>query len=119
MLGLTDPTCILIPPHLPKGAVTDERLRNRIAVHLVTRYNLTPAAARRLVHPMATELFGRLRRLHDGDTMNASSLSRGSHDDHRDATYIRVSSILQFRCSAVAELIVTVCNHSMRRWLTA
>lgn len=48
------------------------------------------STTRRLVASAGLELFGKVRRLQGGDTMCASSLVALAND-HRDATFVRVS----------------------------
>lgn len=83
-----DPTCVLLPPRVTQ--VQDQSLLTRIAVHLATRYNVNMSTTRRLVASAGLELFGKVRRLQGGDTMCASSLVALAND-HRDATFVRVS----------------------------
>ncbi|EKM52732.1 uncharacterized protein PHACADRAFT_101119 [Phanerochaete carnosa HHB-10118-sp] len=82
-----DSTCVLLPPHLPKGSVSELQLLRRIFLCLATRFNVTLSIAKRHVKADRIELFGKVRRLDGGDTMCASEMVSTS-DDHRDATYI-------------------------------
>lgn len=114
---LTDPTCVLLPPHLPKGKVNEPQLLRRIYVHFVTRLRLPFAAISRAISAAHIELFGKVRRLDGGDTMTASSMSAQT-EDRRDTTHICVSLTSSwFQCTyskAQYDILVDV-NAQYRR----
>ena len=82
-----DPTCILLPPR-SREAIS-QGLLNQIVAALATRYDTTMATIRRHFRADQVEEWGKVRRLNEGDTMNASSMFRPA-EDRRDATYVRV-----------------------------
>jgi hypothetical protein len=86
---ISDPTCVLLPPHRISAPITDG-LFAKIAICLSTRYN-QPRLAKVKKHLLLEniEQWGKVRRLDGGDTMHASSAVKKLQDS-RDASFIRV-----------------------------
>lgn len=64
----------------------------KINVALQTRYKKTSAIIHRFLDPNDIEEWGKVKILNGGDTINASSLVKGS-EDRRNASYVRVSGL--------------------------
>jgi hypothetical protein len=84
---------VLLPPR--SRARPGEHLIAKIAAALATRFDTNVATIKRHLVNTEIEEWGKVRRVDSsaGDTMRASSLVV-SRDDTRDATYVRVRSIL-------------------------
>lgn len=57
---------------------------------LATRYDASMATVRRHMSKAKIELWGRIRYMNGGDTINASSMVKRLQEDSRDASYVRV-----------------------------
>ncbi|KAF6755262.1 hypothetical protein DFP72DRAFT_811944 [Ephemerocybe angulata] len=72
-------------------------MRRRLAAALITRYSdlatgkptFDLSAALEILDSSSLEVWGRLKRLGEGDTMLASKVVKGNAEDRRDATYVR------------------------------
>jgi hypothetical protein len=84
----TDPTCVLLPP-CDRRPITPT-LVNKIAISLATRFDISVSKVRPCLRKAAIKQYGKVRRLDGGDTMNAATLV-STHDDYRDASFVRVS----------------------------
>ena len=90
--GIADPKCTLLHPHVTKPVI-ENGLFTKILVCLATRYEKPVGAVRQHLSVDNIELWGKVQIVGGGDTMVASSLVKGSQEDSRDATYVRVSII--------------------------
>ena len=90
-LYVIDPTCILLHPRVSNPQI-EAGMLTKIVVCLSTRSNKSGATVCRHLSINNIKLWDRVRRVDGGDTMNASSLVK-SHEDSRDASYVRVSLV--------------------------
>jgi hypothetical protein len=86
----TDPTLALLPPRDQNSVLAP--LVTKILVCLATRFNLGVNVIRPHLQTASLKQYGKVRQLDGGEVMNASALVAVG-DDHRDATFIRVSYI--------------------------
>lgn len=89
-----DPDIVLLPPSKPDLHPAAGHLTSLCAA-LATRSGIPVQRVRALLKADATiHQWGKVRRVdsEEGDIMHTSSM-RGSQDDARDATYVRVSSL--------------------------
>ncbi|KAJ6559311.1 hypothetical protein B0H10DRAFT_1845888 [Mycena sp. CBHHK59/15] len=99
---ITDPTCILLPPHRISTPLSPG-LARKISVSLSTRFDVNLPTINKYFNAENVDQWAKVQRLDDGDRMLASSMLTAS-EDRRDATYVRVC--IFFMCS-VSEIGLT------------
>lgn len=98
---VADPSCILLPPQKPP--VSAEKLNigilKSIAAALSTRFRISVTNIRKLLKDSTVQEWGKVRRVdsEEGDTIQSYSLGRKA-SDARDATFVRVSTMLMLTC---------------------
>ena len=101
-----------MPPHTT--ATPEKGLLDKIIGSLVTRFDSTPAAIRRIL-PRNFDMWGKVRILNGGDTIHAASLVK-QKGDRRDQTYVRVSAtcniISRYRCRSKHLSNRSNCTHA-------
>jgi hypothetical protein len=90
----TDPAYVLLPP-CQQDSVPPS-LHEKIATCLATRFDAPVKDIRSHLRTALLRRFGKVQRLDGGDLMNASTLVAFG-DDRRDATFVRVSCIIDPR----------------------
>ncbi|KAF8834466.1 hypothetical protein BDN67DRAFT_861609, partial [Paxillus ammoniavirescens] len=84
-------SCILLPPCI--SAPLEASLVRKVIKSLATRYDTTASRIRDICSPQSIEQWGKVRRLHGGDTMHAAALVKRL-EDSRDTTYIRYETLV-------------------------
>lgn len=90
-----DDSCILLSPRKSPGII-DNSVVNKIAIHLSTRFGrhnrpVPVEEVRKVFTTDCVEQWACVRRLEGGDDMHASTMYSRLPEDHRDATFIRVT----------------------------
>ncbi|KAJ2924138.1 hypothetical protein H1R20_g12962, partial [Candolleomyces eurysporus] len=91
----------LLPPYQSCNLDLIPAMKSRIAAALVTRFTdadgnakINVSTATQILELSTIDMWGRLKRLGEGDTMLASEVVRQKSEDRRDATYVRYEQLV-------------------------